>query len=472
MASVLFVTGEMTPFCSSGGLGEVSEALPLALHARGHDVTVVLPLYASIDRTHLAEVDRFAVRLAWRNSECVLFETVHRGVRVCFLDAPFYYGRPRLYGDFDDGERFAFFCAAVMALIPRLPVKPEVLHLNDWQCALCLPYLKLLSKDHADYRGIFTVYTIHNIAYRGVFSPAILGDVFGLSEEEGAALIHGDHLDLCVGAIRLCDRLTTVSPTYAREITEDHAAPGIAPILRANAYKLIGIRNGIDVAHYRPARGGDGITPFSAEDPGGKEETKRAFLSEFFHTEDTSAPLVAIISRLVHDKGLDLVASAFPHLMERGARLVILGSGEGQYEAFFRMMEEKYLGQVRAVIGFDRSLSRRIYAASDFLLMPSRLEACGVSQMIASLCGTLPIVHLAGGLYDTVLPYNAPMDEGDGFGFTPFSAEALCHVYDLAMNVYYENKDAFMRLRFRAMKRDRSWDAPAALYEKVYEAQG
>ncbi len=469
MRRIMFVTTEMTPFVATGGLGEVSEGLPVALAEKGNDVTVVLPLYRQISREGLYEADAFTVQLSWRNLFCRCFLTMHRGVRCCFLENDYYFNRPCLYGEYDDGERFAFFCAAVMALIPRLEHRPDILHLNDWQTALCLPYLKTYQRNNPYYRGIGTVYTIHNMEYQGIYSDSLMGDVFGLSPEEGGALYEGGRLNLTAGAIRLADRITTVSPTYARELADDRISLGLGSVIRENSYKLRGIVNGIDVSVYDPANGSDGIVPFGAEWVGGKHENKLQLQRELGLPEASDRPIVAMVTRLAGHKGIDLVIEAWHEILSRGCQFVLLGCGEGHYEAFFRHAAEQYRDQVRAITLFDRSLSRRIYAGADLFLMPSRSEACGVAQMIASRYGAIPLVHQTGGLVDTVTPYDATKESGDGFGFGEYSKESLLRVFHMAMDLYYTQNDRFAGLRYRAMIRDRSWWASAEEYEGVYE---
>lgn len=469
MSRILFVTTEMTPFAATGGLGEVSEGLPVALAARGHEVTVILPLYQSVSREGLYEADSFAVRLGWRYHACKCFVTVHRGVRCCFIENEYYFSRPSLYGEYDDGERFAFFCSAVMALMPRLGDRPDILHLNDWQSALCLPYLRMYQKESEFYRGIGTVYTIHNMEYQGIYPEQILGDVFGMSAEEGEALFFGGRLNLTAAAIRLCDRITTVSPSYAAELEDDRISLGLGGLIKRNSMKLRGIRNGIDVSVYDPSIGAEGTAGFSADEMAGKAENKARLQSELGLAVDEKAPLIAMVSRLAGHKGIDLMIEAWEEIMACGGQFVLLGSGEGHYENFFRHAAEKYPDKVRAIIGFDRSLSRRIYAGADLFLMPSRSEACGVAQMIAARYGTVPLVHQTGGLQDTVLPYNAFDDSGDGFGFSQYTKESFLSVFCLALDLYYTQPERFCALRYRAMIRDRSWNASAGEYESVYD---
>lgn len=467
---IVFVTSEMTPFAATGGLGEVSEGLPVALAEMGHTVTVVLPLYRQVDRAPLRWCDSFSVRLGWRYQECGCREIYHRGVRVVFLENDYYFSRPYLYGEYDDGERFAFFCAATVTMLRRMETIPDVLHLNDWQTALCLPYLKVAQKEDARLARIGTVYTIHNMEYQGIYAWGILGDVFGLSHEEGSALQANSSINLTAGAIRLCDCLTTVSPSYARQLEDDRFALGLGGIVSANRHKLFGIVNGIDERIYAPENGAEGRVPFSADAMGGKAQNKENLRREMGLPIEGGSMLIAMVTRLAPHKGIDLVMEQFAEIMACGVQFVLLGCGEGRYEAFFRAVGERYPDQARAVIGFDRSLSRRIYAGADLFLMPSRSEACGVAQMIAARYGAVPLVHRIGGLCDTVTPYDPLCNSGDGFGFSPFTGEAMMTALRMAMRLYTDERERFEDIRLRAMRRERSWYHSAREYEMRYHA--
>lgn len=465
---IMFVTSEMTPFAATGGLGEVSEGLPVALAEMGHEVTVVLPLYRQVDRAPLQWFDSFSVRLGWRCQECGCYAIHHRGIRVVFLENAYYFSRPYLYGEYDDGERFAFFCAAAVTMIRRMETLPDILHLNDWQTALCLPYLKLAQREDVRLSRIGTVYTIHNMEYQGIYSSGILGDVFGLSREEGNALQANGSINLTAGAIRLCDRLTTVSPSYAKQLEDDRFALGLGGVVSANRHKLFGIINGIDERLYAPENGAEGTVPFSADAMGGKTQNKESLQREMGLPITGERMLVAMVTRLASHKGIDLVMENFAEMMACGVQFVLLGCGEGRYEAFFRYVGEKYPEQARAVIGFDRPLSRRIYAGADLFLMPSRSEACGVAQMIAARYGAVPLVHRIGGLCDTVAPYDSLHNTGDGFAFSPFTGEAMMTAFCTAAGLYAEQRERFDEIRLRAMQRDRSWYRSAREYETRY----
>jgi len=465
---ICFVTSEMLPFAATGGLGEVCGALAAMLARRGHRVRVILPLYRQIDRESLREILSFRVRLSWRDLECRCFTADYQGITIYFLQNDAYFARPALYGEYDDGERFAFLSSAALALLPHLGPPPEILHLNDWHTALCLPYLRLVSRWDPYYRNIATVYTIHNMEYQGIYSPELMGDLFGLGEEEGRELYHMGALNLTAGAIRLCDRLTTVSPGYAEELSDDRVSLGLGGVISTHRGKLTGIVNGIDEAEYDPRTGRDGIVPFDSSDLSGKAENKAALQRRLGLPEEGNTPLLAMVTRLAAHKGIDLVLSAVDAMLERRMQLVVLGSGEGRYEHALRLLAERYPDRVRVIIGFDRPLSRAIYAGADLFLMPSLSEACGIAQMIASRYGALPLVHQTGGLRDTVEPYDRYRDTGDGFGFAPYSRDALLAVFHMALDLYERERERYDGIVRRAMRRDRGWERSAERYEEVY----
>ena len=401
------------PFAATGGLGDVMGSLPAALKAKygdGVDVRVVLPLYAAVSDAVRAQMKQEAittVKLAWRNQYCGIYSLVKDDVTFYFIDNEFYFKRKALYGHGDDGERYAFFCKAVMEMMAILDFYPDILHANDWQAALTVVYLKTQYAWRAEYSHIRTAFTIHNIEYQGQYDFAMLGDVFDIGAEHYTLMAYDGCINLCKAAIECADRVTTVSPTYANEIMTPTYSHRLHFILAKNSHKVSGILNGIDLNFYNPATDPDIPAQYSADDMAGKRETKLAFQREYCLPEDADAPIIAVISRLAAHKGIDLISGVLRHVLDTHprAQFVVLGTGESQFEGYFRQLENDYRDRVRSFIMYNRALSKKIYAAADIFLMPSRSEPCGLSQMIACRYGAVPVVRETGGLYDSIKPY-------------------------------------------------------------------
>lgn len=472
---ILFVGAEVMPFAATGGLGDVLGSLPAALAKTGRvDVRVVLPLYGSIAqswRSQMREEYITSVRLAWREQYCGIYSLVRDGVTYYFIDNEYYFRRPALYGYFDDGERYAFFCMAVMEMMNRLNYYPDILHAHDWQAALSVVYLNCLYRNRPWYGTMRTVFTIHNIEYQGQYDFAILGDVFALGENEHALMEYNGCINLMKAAIECADRVTTVSPRYAWEIRTPEYAHGLDAALNRNAGKLSGILNGIDYDFYNPATDPCIAERYSVQNMAGKTADKLALQRETGLPERADVPMLAVVSRLAAHKGLDLVSGCIYELVGgHDLQLVILGKGESGFEDFFRELQARFPDKVRALITYDRDLSKRIYAAADLFLMPSRSEPCGLSQMIASRYGAIPVVRETGGLYDSIKPYWVEGDtlHGNGFTFANYSAQELRERTEAALGVWY-NKPERDRLVERVMTTDFSWNASAEQYLALYE---
>lgn len=472
MKKVLLLASEALPFAATGGLGDVIGSLPAALVAGGRvDARVMLPLYretASAWRAQLREVVNVPVTLAWRQERCKVYTLTRDGVIFYFLEAPQYFDRDGLYGHFDDAERFAFFCMAALCALPRLDFYPDVLHANDWQAALSVIYLRTHFGGDPAYRGIRTLFTIHNIAYQGKFPHAILEDVLGLDASRRSELDFDGCINLMKGAILYADRVSTVSPRYAEEICTGAHGCGLDGILRENAHKLCGILNGIDVARYDPATS-QIARPFTWRSIVRKRENKQALQRELGLAERVDVPLFAVVSRLAAHKGLDLVAGMIHTLLQEDVQLVLLGCGDPGVEDFFRELEAKNKHRVCAYIGYERALATRIYAGCDLFLMPSRSEPCGLSQMIASRYGAIPVVRGVGGLADSIQPYRAAGEEieGNGFVFFEDSPEALLGACRAALAVWRDTPARAALVR-RVMRTDFSWARSACAYEQLY----
>ena len=472
---VLYAASEAVPFCKTGGLADVAGSLPPALAAQGVETAVILPLYRRVKERFADQLTFLCydyVDLAWRHAYCGLFSLKKDGVTWYFLDNEQYFGRPELYGCADDGERFGFFSRAVVKMLDHLDFWPDVIHCNDWQTALIPIYLKDDGVREERYRSVRTVLTIHNIEYQGRYDPYCLGDLFGLDRgwvDDGTLLLDGD-LNLLKGAILTADAVNAVSPTYAQELKNPYFAHRMEGILTQCGYKLSGVLNGIDMKLYDPAADPRIAANYTAEDISGKAADKAELQKALGLRPEPETPIIAMVSRLVTHKGLDLIREVMGDIMELPVQFVLLGSGDAAYEDFFRHAAERWPERMAIRLGYDEALSMAIYAGADLFLMPSRSEPCGLSQMIAMRYGTVPIVRETGGLKDTVQPYEAWRDAGTGFTFANYSSADMLHVLREAAYLYKDYPDAFARLRRRAMERDFSWNRSAGDYLKIYAA--
>ncbi len=468
---LLFASSEGAPFIKTGGLGDVAYALPRALSEREDmEVTVVLPYYAAVKNKFADElkfVCNFGVPLSWRNAYCGIFKAVRENVTYYFIDNEYYFLRSSAYGDFDDGERFAFFAKAILEMLQHIDYYPDVIHLNDWQTALIPVFLKAHYSALDEYQNIKTVFTIHNIEYQGKMPYTFCDEVLGLSAEWRQYLQYGDCLNFMVSAIKLADKVTTVSATYAEEIKDPFFAHGLEHVMSDYSWKLSGIVNGIDMDSFDPQTA-KGIIHFDAEDMAGKAENKAALQKEMNLPVNPDVPVIGMVTRLVSHKGLDIVEYIFDELMQRDVQVVLLGTGDRRFEDFFRFMQWKYPEKVAANLKFDLALSNRIYASSDLFLMPSKSEPCGLAQMISMRFGTVPIVRETGGLKDTVIPFDKETGEGRGFTFVNYNAHEMLDAIDEAVDMYYEDKENFEKLQKIGMTTDFSWAVSAQKYVDLY----
>ncbi len=474
MKKIMFVGAEVMPFAATGGLGDVMGSLPQALAATGDaDVRVVLPLYSAVGeqwRRQMKEEAVFYVHLSWREQYCGVYSLVKEGVTYYFIDNEYYFKRPNLYGFFDDGERYAYFCMAAMELMCRLNYYPDILHAHDWQAALSVVYLNCIYRQREGYGNIRTVFTIHNIEYQGCYDFSILGDVFSLGENEHSLMEHSGCINLMKAAVECADRVTTVSQRYSDEIKSSEYAHGLEACLNRNAYKLSGILNGIDYKYYDPKNDKAIVAPFGVRSLTGKVKNKLALQKECGLPQREDVPILAIISRLASHKGLDLVTNCMYDIVkDNDVQLVVLGTGESRYEHFFANLETIFPDKVKAFITYDRDLSKRIYAGTDIFVMPSKSEPCGLSQMIASRYGAIPVVRETGGLYDSIKPFwmEGKTMHGNGFTFANYNAHEL-HDRIWAALCLWHDKELCKKLVTKIMKTDFSWDSSAQKYLALY----
>ena len=468
---VLLVTAECLPFAGTGGLGEVAGSLPKALNQRGGvECRVILPLYECVpqnirDRLHF--VTHINVGLSWRVQYCGLFSLVYEGVTYYFIDNEYYFKRPNLYGYYDEAERYAFFCRAVLDVLPYLEFDPNILHCNDWQTALVPVYHKLFYQYRPEFGGIKTLYTIHNIEYQGKFDQAIIEDVLGIPRKEYGSLEYGGGINLTKAALDYSDYISTVSPTYANELRDDYFAHGLASVVTKNSHKMRGILNGIDTVGWNPAKDNALFCTYDFMDMSGKAENKRRLQSMLSLPIRDDVPLVAIVSRLVSHKGLDIVKDAAEEILKRDVQIVVLGTGDNDYQNHFAHLTEVYPDKFHAIIAYNKDLSHKIYGAADMFLMPSKSEPCGLSQMISARYGAVPIVRATGGLSDSIEDCGGG-DKGIGFVFGDYSAGALIEVMDRALGLYRDYRSIWDSLAKRTMSADFGWDVSAKEYEQMY----
>ena len=473
---IAVLASEGAPYCKSGGLGDVMEALPSALaRIEGNEVVLVLPYYKKIKENAAFPVEQVAqlsVRLGWRNQYCGVMALQGRtdGVKVLFIDNDYYFGgrNGAIYGDLDDGERFAFFSRACLEALSALDYIPDVIQCNDWQTALVPTYLNAMYRPSFPYTKC--MYTIHNIEYQGWAHGNFFDDVLGLPWDWRSRLDMNRSVNMMKGAIEAADLVTTVSETYARELMYPYYAHGLDGILSDAAWKLTGITNGIDVNTFNPETDKALPAHYNAETfREGKAACKAALQAEVGLPNEPDMPLMVMVTRLAGHKGLDLLCYTARKLMlEENAQLLILGTGEAQYEKFFKELAAEFPDRVSAQIMFDLPLASRIYAGGDIYLMPSKSEPCGLSQMNAMRYGTVPVVHATGGLKDTVPGADENGQGGLGFTFQSYNADDFLGAVKRCLRLYHGNREGFRALQHTDMVQDFSWDKPAARYMDLF----
>ena len=466
---ILYVTSEANPFAASGGLGDVLGALPATVASiEGNVCEVIMPLYDTmkpIYREKLELVCDITFNLSWRDTGATVYKLVNNGVTYYFVENHYYFERGRLYGEFDDAERFAFFSRAVVEYMLYSGNIPDILHANDWQTAASIIYLKTEYAKIDAFKKIKTVYTIHNIEYQGKFNPYILGDVFGIHSKYRDVVEYDGCLNLMKGAIVSSDFVTTVSPNYAFELEHDFFAFGLSSIIKNARHKMRGVINGIDYGYFSPETGGDIYYSYNARNyKAGKAKNKAALQAEVGLPQAADVPLVVMITRFASQKGIDLVLHIMDELLCESVQVVILGTGEPEYENAFKQMEARH-PNFKALIMFDRVLSKKMYAAADIFLMPSKSEPCGLAQMIACSYGTIPVVRSVGGLFDSIRSYG---EEGaNGFRFDNYNAHELLFTVKEALKLY-QNKKQWNELTASAKKSNFTWENSAKEYISIY----
>ncbi|MBN8254008.1 glycogen synthase GlgA [Priestia flexa] len=467
--NVLFAVSECVPFIKTGGLADVAGALPKELKQLGTNVSVIMPKYSLISEKYSEQMTLekvIYVQVGWRRQYCGIYTLEMNGTQYIFIDNEYYFKRDSLYGHYDDAERFAFFSKAVLEAIPTLVNEPDIIHCHDWHTAM-IPFL--LRAQYSMYDHIETVFTIHNLQFQGIFPKQNLYELLNLNEYHFTSnqLEFYGNLNFMKGGIVSADKITTVSPTYRNEIQMPYYGEKLDGLLRQRDQDLIGIVNGIDDQAYNPENDELIAFNYSAQDLAGKYKNKEDLQAYLGLDVRNDVPLVSMVTRLTKQKGLDLVKHVFHEIIRLDAQVVILGTGEAEFESFFKEMESHYPNQVKAIIGFNEALAHKVYAGSDLFLMPSKFEPCGLGQLIALRYGAIPIVRETGGLNDTVLSYNEYTYEGNGFTFANYNAHDMLYTIERAIS-FYNDKDVWEKLMRDAMSQDYSWAQSAFKYNQLY----
>ena len=477
MKKILFVASEVVPFIKTGGLADVAGSLPKYFDKENYDVRVVLPKYACMKDVFKEKLEyklHFYMDMNWRNLYVGILETEYDGIKFYFIDNEYYFNVTAPYSDIvNDAEKFVYFSKAALSMLPQIDFKPDVIHCHDWQTGLVPAFLDHFRKNNEFYQGIKTVFTIHNLRFQGIIDKNRARDIISLPEY----YFEGDHLEAygCVnflkGGVVFADKVTTVSNTYAEEIKTAFYGEGLEALMNLKAGNLEGIVNGIDYADFNPETDPHIVKQFNVDNfRQEKKKNKKALQQELGLTVDPNKMMIGVVSRLTDQKGFDLVNHVMDELCQDDIQMVILGTGEKQYEESFRHYAQKYPDKVAALICYSEPLSHKVYASCDAFLMPSLFEPCGLSQLMSLRYGTLPIVRETGGLKDTVEAYNEYEKTGTGFSFTNYNAHEMMDTVRYAEKIYYDKKRDWNKIVERAMNKDYSWANSAKLYERLYES--
>lgn len=473
---IAMLGSEANPLAKTGGLADVVHALSRELVKKGEEVLILLPYYRSIAWSNrcpkLTDLPPFSVKMGWRNAVCDPHVCEIDGVKYYLLGNGNYFDRDRLYGYDDDGERFAFFSLAAMEFLARLGTEVDLIHIHDWQVGMVPCIGKVLYRGCPAFAKTRYVLTIHNPAFKGYLDPYSLGDLYNLPSylyENGTVRFEGMVSTLKAG-IATCDKITTVSPTHREELLQPSTSQGLDGVLRTREYDFCGFVNGIDVEEWNPRTDPHIFANYGIRDlRSGKRKNKEA-LAAMHGIDVSSGPLFGLVSRLTYQKGIDLVLSSIRPFLERGACLEVLGNGEYELEQGFLALQRDFPSRVHVHVGYSNELAHQIYAASDFFLMPSLFEPCGIGQLLAERYGSLPVARDTGGIHDTVVSYNGENESvADGILFTHYLSDAMAYGFQKAMEIY-QNKALFLTMGKNAMKADHSWSSSAELYAGLYRS--
>ncbi len=477
MKNILFVASEGVPFIKTGGLADVVGSLPKCVDKKYFDIRVMLPKYTCIPeelRNKMVYKTSFYMDFHWKNEYVGILEAVVDGVTYYFIDNEGKFGGFRPYSSnvYDDIEKFSFFCKASLAAMPLLGFRPDIIHCHDWQTGLIPVYLKERFAGNEFFQGIKTIMTIHNLKFQGKWDVKTVQDITGLPDYffTPDKLEAYKNANLLKGGLVYADAITTVSETYADEIKMPFYGESLDGLLRARSNDLRGIVNGIDYEEYDPATDKFLDYKYSASTfRKEKIKNKRALQKDLGLDQDDKIMMIGIVSRLTDQKGFDLIAYIMDELCQDAVQIVVLGTGEEQYENMFRHFDWKYNNKVSANIYYSEAMSHKIYGASDAFLMPSLFEPCGLSQLMALRYGSIPIVRETGGLKDTVIPYNEYEGTGTGFSFVNYNAHEMLGTIRYAEKIYYDKKREWNKMVDRAMAADFSWHVSARKYQEMYD---
>ncbi|WP_168119277.1 glycogen synthase GlgA [Paenibacillus sp. HB172176] len=469
--NILFAASEAVPLAKTGGLADVAGALPKALNKLGSDVRVILPKYEQIPDVFSSKFERiaeFTVSFGWRNQYCGLLKAEIDGTVYYLIDNEFYFKRGGLYGYGDDPERFVFFCFAVAECAQYMGFRPDIVHCHDWQTGLIPFLLKTRYAYDPLWRSVKSVFTIHNLQYQGLFGIDLMKEFTGAGDEcfTADSLEFNGAASCMKGGLVYGDKLTTVSASYAREIQSPYYGEQLDGLLRYRSGDLTGIVNGIDENSFDPMNDGSLHTPYRNSLPR-KRRNKLDLQAEFGLPQSQQIPVIGIVSRLVEQKGFDLIAAILNDLLQEEIQLIVLGAGDRKYEEMFQRAAREFPHKAAIWLGYSDRIARRIYAGSDMFAMPSKFEPCGLSQLIALRYRTVPIVRETGGLKDTVQPYNAFTGEGTGFTFANYNAHEFLDGVRRALAVY-EKEEEWKQIVSNGAKQDYSWTSSAKAYLKLY----
>lgn len=477
MKKILFAASEAVPFIKTGGLADVTGSLPRYFDRSKYDVRIILPKYVCMDAQLKGQLHfqcHFHVDLSWRKQYVGIFQAVHNGITYYFVDNEYYFGGDKPYNRiYEDVEKFAYFSKAVLEALPYLDFCPDILHCHDWQTGLVPVFLRTVYGHQTYYSGIKTVFSLHNLKFQGRFKLSAIADITGLP----AQIFTADKLEAygeanyLKGGVVYANAITTVSQTYAYEITTPEGGEGLDGLMYARRNELYGILNGIDYQEYNPKTDAYITSHFDKSSfKSGKKRNKAMFQKELGLPVDEEVFLLGMVSRMTDQKGFDLMEAVLDELLHKQKlQLAVAGTGEVQYENMLRYYAHKYPEKMCVTVGYSEDKAHRLYASCDAFLMPSLFEPCGLSQMMSLRYGTIPIVRETGGLKDTVEAYNEYEHSGTGFSFANNDAAELYHTIRYAMRIYYEQRKEWEQLAVRGMEQDFSWENSAGEYEKLYE---
>ena len=473
---IAMVASEARPFCKTGGLADVVYSLSKELVKMGEDVCIFLPFYDSIRRQisekALKKAASFKTHMSWRKQNVDVYQLVTEGINYYFIENQQYFERGHIYGDFDDGERFAFFTMAVKQFMLTKRMYPNIIHVHDWQAGMLPCVLRVDDECREKFAKTKFVFTIHNPAFQGLMPKFTLGDFYNLTDEyyDNGSVRFKDQVSTLKAGIVYANKITTVSPTHHLELLTPEGGMGLDQVLRYREWDFSGILNGIDYLEFNPAEDKQIAKPYSEKNlVSGKKANKEALMNAY-GLKNIKGPLFSLVTRITWQKGFDIIFPAVEELIRRGASIFMLGSGESQYEKRWEELRNRYPDRVGIFIGYSDNLAHKVYAASDFFIMPSLFEPCGLGQMIAQRYGTLPIVRRTGGLKDSVICYDGNNAEtSNGFGFDAYSIYEMNRTAQYAYDIY-ENKKILHQLMKNAMLTDNSWLKSTLEYIKLYKA--